>query len=149
MCLFSLKCSFMQEVTFTVSVGRRLAEIRKDKDERQPEFARKLGVSESAYKNYERGERDLPLKTAKDICERYDVNPAWLLLGNGVKYGSEIKPLLQKCESAVSTFIDKNPGDQFVLSQRNELMGVITSLALKSGKLPFAEMQDILKVLKK
>lgn len=139
----------MQGNEFRIEIGRRLSEVRKDQGFLQPAIAQKLDISESAYKNYERGDRELPLKTAQDLCEQFDVNPSWLLQGNGVKYGAEVEPLIQQCEIAVSKFLSENNIIEISTENRAQLLGIVTSLALKSGKLPINEVQAILKVLVK
>lgn len=139
----------MQDNEFGIEIGRRLAEIRKDQGFLQPAIAGKLNISESAYKNYERGDRELPLKVAQDLCEQFDVNPSWLLQGNGVKYCSEIEPLVQQCEIAISKFLSENEILEISVESRAQLFGIVTSLALKSGKLPINEVQAIMKVLVK
>lgn len=139
----------MQDSEFRIEIGRRLAEVRKDQGLLQPAIAEYLKISESAYKNYERGDRELPLKVAQDLCELYDVNPSWLLQGNGVKYSAEIERLIQQCEIAVSKFLLENKIVEIAAENRAQLLGIVTALALKSGKLPINEVQAIMKVLVK
>ena len=139
----------MQDDGFRIEIGRRLAEVRKDQKLLQPIFAKKLNISESAYKNYERGDRELPLKVAGELCEFYDVNPSWLLQGIGVKYNAETEPLIQQCEIAVSNFLLENKIVEISTKSRAQLLGIVTALALKSGKLPINEVQVIMKVFVK
>ena len=47
----------------------------------QMEFATRTGLTQSAYSNYERGARELPLSAASHIAEVLSVDLAWLLVG--------------------------------------------------------------------
>ena len=44
-------------------------------------FSRLIGINQSAYSNYERGIRELPLSTASKIAEVLSIDLAWLLIG--------------------------------------------------------------------
>ena len=44
-------------------------------------FARLTDINQSAYSNYERGVRELPLSTASKIAEVLSIDLAWLLIG--------------------------------------------------------------------
>ena len=60
-------------------VPRRLRELRADMSQMQ--FAERTGITQSAYSNYERGARELPLSVASQIAEALSVDLAWLLVG--------------------------------------------------------------------
>ena len=60
-------------------VPRRLRELRADMS--QVRFASRTGIKQSAYSNYERGARELPLSAASQIAEALSVDLAWLLVG--------------------------------------------------------------------
>ena len=47
----------------------------------QTEFSRLAGINQSAYSNYERGVREIPLTTASKIAEVLSIDLAWLLIG--------------------------------------------------------------------
>ena len=47
----------------------------------QMQFAERTGITQSAYSNYERGARELPLSAASQISEALSVDLAWLLVG--------------------------------------------------------------------
>ena len=47
----------------------------------QIQFAERTGITQSAYSNYERGARELPLSTASHIANVLSVDLAWLLVG--------------------------------------------------------------------
>ena len=44
-------------------------------------FSRLTDINQSAYSNYERGVRELPLSTASKIAEVLSIDLAWLLIG--------------------------------------------------------------------
>ena len=60
-------------------VPSRLRELRGDMS--QIQFAERTGLTQSAYSNYERGARELPLSAASHIAEVLSVDLAWLLVG--------------------------------------------------------------------
>lgn len=59
----------------------RLKRLRKHFGLSMPAFAKRIGVSPRAYLNYERGERELPLSGFKGVVLAFNVDIAWLLLG--------------------------------------------------------------------
>lgn len=63
------------------ALGERIRQIRN----RAPrhEFARELGIGTSTLQRYESGERRPDADLLRRICETYNVNPSWLLLGSG------------------------------------------------------------------
>lgn len=63
------------------SVGARLKAIRKKEGLTQQEFAESLMVSFSAYKNYEKGVRDVTEGLILALHKEFDVDPLWLLTG--------------------------------------------------------------------
>ncbi len=48
----------------------------------QEEMSHALGISRSAYQNYERGQRDLTAQLLLEIYEKFDVDPLWMLEGD-------------------------------------------------------------------
>lgn len=63
-------------------LGHRLAAVRNMARLSQQEMSQKLGISRSAYQNYERGQRDLTAQLLLDIYESFDVDPLWMLEGD-------------------------------------------------------------------
>lgn len=66
----------------TDTLASRLLRIRKDAGVSQAECAEVIGVTERAYRNYELGERELPLNAAKAIIKEFSIDPMWLLFGD-------------------------------------------------------------------
>ena len=70
-------------------VAERLREIRESLGLSQGEFAQSIGVHRVTYNNYERGKSEPPLSVIKEIVQRYNVNPTWLLTGEGEPFQEE------------------------------------------------------------
>ena len=54
-----------------------------------PAFAGKTGVSKNTLVNYRDGTTSPPARFLKEVCDRFLVNPEWLLLGEGSPYREE------------------------------------------------------------
>lgn len=75
-------------------MNNRLKEIRKHHQFTQAEMGLELGVSRDAIATYESG-RVVPDKSIRLlICEKFNVNPAWLETGEGVPYKEGLIPEL-------------------------------------------------------
>ena len=48
----------------------------------QEDMCRRLGISRSAFQNYERGQRDLTAELLLKVYEEFDVDPLWMLEGD-------------------------------------------------------------------
>lgn len=66
-----------------MTIGKRLAKVRKTLGHNQVTFAGLVEVSQSAFKNYERGATDIPIALAVRVCKDYSISPSWLLTGEG------------------------------------------------------------------
>lgn len=60
-------------------LGQRLAEIRKDNDDRQEDLAKKLSVSKFTVSSWEQGKSCPPVDVVIRICNLYDVSADYLL----------------------------------------------------------------------
>ena len=56
-------------------MGERLAAVRNMSKLSQEDMCRRLGISRSAFQNYERGHRDLSSELLLKIYEEFDVDP--------------------------------------------------------------------------
>lgn len=61
----------------------RLKEIRKVLGFNQTDFAKYLGITQTAYSMIENGNRPLADKYIKVICSTFSVNENWFLTGDG------------------------------------------------------------------
>jgi hypothetical protein len=71
------------------SLAKRLREVRTDFCGQRggPEFASRLGVPTQTWYNYEIGVI-VPAEVILSVIEHTSVDPAWLLRGEGEKYGA-------------------------------------------------------------
>ena len=67
----------------SIEAGKRLKTLREMLDMSQTELADKLGVSQKAISQWERGERDIPTAILLKLHELTGVNLHWLLTGEG------------------------------------------------------------------
>ncbi len=58
---------------------RRFRDLREDNDKNQSEIAEYLGIAQTQYSRYERGERELPLHHAIALARYYDVSLDYLV----------------------------------------------------------------------
>jgi len=79
----------------------RLTTLRKHMGFNQIPFAKEIGVSQSAYANYERGVTDIPISLALKLCTEYHVSSSWLLLGDGSMFAKRSAELVEKAAFAV------------------------------------------------
>ena len=63
-----------------VAIGRRIRELR-GFETQQAEFARTLGVSQSVFSKYERGEIAPSLEVLVKLCKRFEKTLDWLVQG--------------------------------------------------------------------
>lgn len=61
------------------TLGQRLRTLRLEKNLRQEDLARELGISKSAIGMYERGEREPPLILLREIANFFSVSADYLL----------------------------------------------------------------------
>lgn len=74
------------------SLGERIKSVRKEKKQKQSEFAEALGISQSHLSGIEKDSVKPSLTIIKLICVMYNINEDWLLNGVGepVKLGNLI-----------------------------------------------------------
>ncbi|WPE20796.1 helix-turn-helix transcriptional regulator [Shinella zoogloeoides] len=92
---------------FMEAMGQRLGNIRKDSGLKQVPFAEALEVSQSAYNTYERGNREIPAKILRLLHVKFNVNPVWMLTGEGSPYNRDTVDLYHQVTGAVDAFIAK------------------------------------------
>lgn len=90
---------------FMEAMGQRLGKIRKDSGLKQVPFAEALDVSQSAYNTYERGNREMPAKLLRLLHLKFNVNPAWMLTGQGNPYNRDAVDLYHQVSGAVDAFL--------------------------------------------
>lgn len=65
----------MKSMIDNKTIGRNISKVRKHKEMKAMEIAKHLGISESAYTKYERGETEITLSFIQKVCEYLDVDP--------------------------------------------------------------------------
>jgi len=63
-------------------LGLRLAAVRRGENLSQEEMSQRLGISRSAYQNYERNQRDFTAQLLLKVLEEFAVDPLWMLVGD-------------------------------------------------------------------
>lgn len=87
-----------------MSIQGRLKEVRKRTGYNQIPFARELGVSQSAFANYERGATDIPINLAIKICKDFKISAAWFFLGHGSMEDENVGEIVEDAVIAMRTF---------------------------------------------
>lgn len=72
---------------------------------KQVPFAEALEVSQSAYNTYERGQREIPVRLLHLLFTKFNVNPAWMLTGEGSPYVQDDLDLFQRVSDSVDEFV--------------------------------------------
>ncbi|MBO5395828.1 MAG: helix-turn-helix transcriptional regulator [Clostridia bacterium] len=72
-------------------IGQRLYNLRTDNDLLQKHVAARLNISQQYYSEYEKGNRELPVRHLKKLCEFYNVSADYIL-----GYINEYRPLSEK-----------------------------------------------------
>lgn len=74
---------FEEAEQFTVlenkTIGRNLYRFRKIKDKKAAEIAQFIGIGETAYTKYERGESKITIDLIQKVAEFYKIDPLQLL----------------------------------------------------------------------
>jgi transcriptional regulator with XRE-family HTH domain len=68
-------------------LSERLIALRAGSSRR--EFARKLGITESTLRNYEKGASIPDAQFLAEICKKLQISPEWMLLGSGSMHATE------------------------------------------------------------
>lgn len=97
----------------------RLREIRKALRLNQTNFAKHLGITQTAYSMIEKGNRPLADKYVKIICSEFGISEAWLREGTGNMFA-----LSQNGKEFMSIIESLTPASQeYLLTMARELLG--------------------------
>lgn len=78
-----------------MSINERIKMLRKEIGLTQSEFAKKIGVTESAICNYENGKRAISDQTLKSIYREFNANKLWLETGKGEMFMPEPEGVIE------------------------------------------------------
>ncbi len=59
--------------------AQRIRDLRNDNDLKQSIVAKKIGISQQYYSEYERNKRELPIRHLIKLCEYYNVSADYIL----------------------------------------------------------------------
>ena len=71
------------------TLGERIKVVQIKSGLQQPQFAKSLGISKETLIHYQKDRRRPNSVFLSTLCKLYDVNPAWLLLGEREKFGDD------------------------------------------------------------
>jgi transcriptional regulator with XRE-family HTH domain len=86
----------------------RIRELRKSLNLRQAEFAKKIGLSDSAMSRIETGENALTEQNIFLICSSYGVNEEWLRHGKGLMFDNNAIPGAKDLMDTYKELLDIN-----------------------------------------
>ena len=90
--------------------GRRLKELREEKDMKQSDLAKILECSSSAIGMYEQGRRYVDLDGLKKIAEYFDVSADYLIGRTDIKKFEDFPPEVKRVANLFSS-IEKSKAD--------------------------------------
>lgn len=82
--------------------------VRKQTGASQTDFAKRLGISPRAYKNYELGLRDVPLSLIESMHRELGTDLSWLILGEGASSAETAQSIIRKVVFGIRSFEDVN-----------------------------------------
>lgn len=111
-----------------MSIGKRLTETRKEQSLNQIEFAELLGVSQSAYKNYERDFRLPPVSFLIKLHEAYESDLSWILLGVQVNVSQSMDQHLRQAIFKVEDYLLRAKQEVIPEHKTNAIMALFDYL---------------------
>ncbi|MCC5641195.1 helix-turn-helix domain-containing protein [Nostoc sp. CHAB 5844] len=91
--------------TLLIQMGKRLAMIRENSGLKQIPFAEALDVSQGGYNTYERGQREIPVRVLRALHVKFNVNPVWMMTGQGSPYNQDTVDLYHEVTATVDAYI--------------------------------------------
>lgn len=118
-----------QEIMKTL--GERLKIIQKKSGKTLPEFAQSLGISRDSLINYQQNRTFPDSRILSTICEKYGINPTWLLMGEGEPFLGEMgTPQVISIDSAMQVIMEIEAEEKIKLTeaQRRALYPILKVL---------------------
>jgi len=103
-----------------MSIGKRLALLRKTLDIPQTEMAMVIGCSQGNLSQYEKDSPIIPVKCIIPLRVTYNVNLDWLLLGVGDMFLPDMG-VQQQVEKATNVVSVKNKARNRLIKEMDEL----------------------------
>ncbi|WP_236771308.1 helix-turn-helix domain-containing protein [Agrobacterium tumefaciens] len=88
-----------------IQMGKRLAMIRENLGLKQIPFAEALDVSQGGYNTYERGQREIPVRVLRALHVKFNVNPVWMMTGQGSPYNQDTVDLYHEVTTTVDAYL--------------------------------------------
>lgn len=86
----------------------RLKQIRNVLNLNQIDFAKKIGMSQSTYANFESGIRSVKQEFLENLAEKYNINIHWLLTGKGEMFATPSLNIPQSTQNLLRHAISEN-----------------------------------------
>lgn len=102
-----------------MNIAERIKTIRKSASLGQQEFAKRLGTSQSTVSAFEKGDRKPDVEMAIHICDIFNANIQWLLLGSGPMYVDEKESRTGDMSPASPTRLSTQPVEN-ITSEKNK-----------------------------
>ena len=87
-------------------IGERIKQVRKELKINQQQFANLLGITERTLRNYEKGEREIPHSVIQKLTHLFNINPTWLLTGQGSMFLQPEEEPKDEKEKIIKEFAD-------------------------------------------
>lgn len=129
-----------------MTVAERLVHVRKSLGLNQIPFAEKLGVSQSAYKNYEREATDLPINVAIKLCQEYRVSAEWLLLGRAGMNEQMSDEIIEKAVITTRKFLKDN-GFEIAPEKEAKIVRYLVRKMAGTGEISPHETEEIIRLV--
>lgn len=127
-----------------LTLGERIKLVRKEKKQKQSEFAESLGISQSHLSGIEKNSVKPSLTIIKLICIKYNINENWLL--NGVGEPINLGNLIDK-EGCYAKYRQMNSYLENFLSEctnNNDLISLVSAYSYTISILSYPfEFRDV------
>ncbi|WP_405405239.1 helix-turn-helix domain-containing protein [Paracoccus sp. Ld10] len=128
-----------------MTIAKRLVHFRKSLGKNQIPFAEELGVSQSAYKNYEREATDLPISLAVKLCRDYDLSAEWLLLGRSGMTSKLSDDIIERAVTVTREFITEN-GFDIPPEKEAKIVRYLIRKMSETGEISQDEYEEIIRL---
>lgn len=125
------------------SIAERLLVVRRRAGLSQADFAKRIGISPRAYRNYELAVRDAPVALIIGVHKKFEVGFGWLLLGEGPDTPLASSSELERALNAVREF-QKDRALELSTEKEARLIHYICSQAASGRDMTDAEITAFL-----